>query len=173
MDWVGEFHWERFMATHSIRLAEPSPIPLSAVSPSQETSSNQLLLDGYLRREELAQQLGVSPRTIDRWQTSRCGPPRSRYRAHNPLQRGFSARVAALKGENRLAATLREGGPAELALKRVLFSQSNCNCGHGLRPSQLHAFTPASMSQTPRSVEHLIRGWSCLGFYVAFAVWMG
>ena len=64
------------MATHSIRLAEPSAIPPSAVSPSQETSSNQLLLDGYLRREELAQQLGVSPRTIDRWQTSRCGPPR-------------------------------------------------------------------------------------------------
>jgi len=59
------------MATHSISLAEPSAIP-----PSQEPSSNQLLLDGYLRREELAQQLGVSPRTIDRWQTLRCGPPR-------------------------------------------------------------------------------------------------
>lgn len=59
------------MATHSISFTEPSAIP-----PSQEISSNQLLLDGYLRRDELAQQLGVSPRTIDRWQTSRCGPPR-------------------------------------------------------------------------------------------------
>lgn len=59
------------MATHSISVTEPSAIP-----PSQEASSSQLLLDGYLRRAELAQQLRVSPRTIDRWQTSRCGPPR-------------------------------------------------------------------------------------------------
>ena len=59
------------MATHSTDLAV-----LSAIPPSQETSSNQLLLAGYLRREELAQQLGVSARTIDRWQMLRCGPPR-------------------------------------------------------------------------------------------------
>ncbi len=59
------------MATHSTDLAV-----ISAIPPSQETSSNQLLLEGYLRREELAQQLRVSTRTIDRWQTLRCGPPR-------------------------------------------------------------------------------------------------
>jgi len=59
------------MATQSASFTESPAIP-----PSQEASSNQLLLDGYLRREELAQQLGVSPRTIDRWQTARCGPPR-------------------------------------------------------------------------------------------------
>jgi predicted DNA-binding transcriptional regulator AlpA len=34
------------------------------------------LLDGYLRREELAKQFGLSPRTIDRWEALRIGPPR-------------------------------------------------------------------------------------------------
>jgi predicted DNA-binding transcriptional regulator AlpA len=59
------------MATNSIDL-----IDSKAALTSQEPSSKQLLLDGYLRREELAQQLGVSARTIDRWQMLRCGPPR-------------------------------------------------------------------------------------------------
>jgi len=35
-----------------------------------------LLLDGFLRREELAHQFGLSPRTIDRWEALRIGPPR-------------------------------------------------------------------------------------------------
>lgn len=35
-----------------------------------------LILEGYLRREELAQQFGLSPRTIDRWEALRQGPPR-------------------------------------------------------------------------------------------------
>jgi predicted DNA-binding transcriptional regulator AlpA len=35
-----------------------------------------LVLEGFLRREELATQLGLSPRTIDRWQALREGPPR-------------------------------------------------------------------------------------------------
>jgi predicted DNA-binding transcriptional regulator AlpA len=34
------------------------------------------ILSGFLRREELAQQLGLSPRTIDRWEALRIGPPR-------------------------------------------------------------------------------------------------
>jgi predicted DNA-binding transcriptional regulator AlpA len=34
------------------------------------------VLQGYLRREELAQQLGRSTRTIDRWEALRQGPPR-------------------------------------------------------------------------------------------------
>jgi len=69
------------MATQSVSFPESLAIPPSQgmqerVNALKATSSKQLLLDGYLRREELAQQLGVSPRTIDRWQTSRCGPPR-------------------------------------------------------------------------------------------------
>src|SRR5580692_3957667 len=59
------------MVTNILDLSELSVIP-----PYQESSSSQLLLDGYLRRDELAEQLRVSSRTIDRWQTSRCGPPR-------------------------------------------------------------------------------------------------
>ena len=36
------------------------------------------VLEGFLRRDELALQLGLSPRTIDRWQAFREGPPRVR-----------------------------------------------------------------------------------------------
>ena len=35
----------------------------------------QLDLDGYLRRDELATHLGVSVRTIDRWDVEGKGPP--------------------------------------------------------------------------------------------------
>lgn len=35
-----------------------------------------IVLEGFLRREELAKQLGCSARTIDRWQALREGPPR-------------------------------------------------------------------------------------------------
>jgi predicted DNA-binding transcriptional regulator AlpA len=57
-----------------------SNIPLESGSTSlpviQETLSPRPVLAGFLRREELAAQLGISPRTIDRWQVSRLGPPR-------------------------------------------------------------------------------------------------
>jgi hypothetical protein len=34
------------------------------------------LLEGFLTKEQLAQQLGRSTRTIDRWHVLRIGPPR-------------------------------------------------------------------------------------------------
>lgn len=37
-----------------------------------------VVVEGFLRREELAKQLGCSARTIDRWQALREGPPRVR-----------------------------------------------------------------------------------------------
>jgi predicted DNA-binding transcriptional regulator AlpA len=43
---------------------------------SQTTSPASVLLSGYLRREELAQQFGLSTRTIDRWEALKEGPPR-------------------------------------------------------------------------------------------------
>ena len=36
----------------------------------------RLVLEGYLRREELAAQLGLNVRTLDRWEALRIGPPR-------------------------------------------------------------------------------------------------
>jgi predicted DNA-binding transcriptional regulator AlpA len=39
-------------------------------------STVPLVLPGLLRRAELAKQLGLSPRTIDRWQALCEGPPR-------------------------------------------------------------------------------------------------
>ena len=33
------------------------------------------LLDGWLTRDEVATALGVSPETLQRWQTRRIGPP--------------------------------------------------------------------------------------------------
>ena len=50
----------------------------SCLPPSnpQNQIPTPLVLDGYLRREELAQQFGLSPRTIDRWEALRKGPPR-------------------------------------------------------------------------------------------------
>src|ERR1035438_4811937 len=56
----------------------PNDLPQESSTPSSQTlpSKLKLVLDGFLRREELAQQLGLSPRTIDRWEALRKGPPR-------------------------------------------------------------------------------------------------
>lgn len=50
--------------------------PSTARSDPQVKPLTPLVLEGYLRREELAQQFGLSPRTIDRWEALRQGPPR-------------------------------------------------------------------------------------------------
>jgi hypothetical protein len=47
-----------------------------SLSDLPQVNSPNLILEGFLRREELARQLGCSPRTIDRWQALRKGPPR-------------------------------------------------------------------------------------------------
>ena len=40
------------------------------------TVSQTHILDGFITREQLAAELGKSPRTIDRWEVRRIGPPR-------------------------------------------------------------------------------------------------
>src|SRR5580658_8558223 len=50
--------------------------PSTFLSDPQDKPITRLVLAGYLRREELAEQFGLSPRTIDRWEALRIGPPR-------------------------------------------------------------------------------------------------
>lgn len=60
-----------------LKLLDDEPQELcTAFSDVSQHSLSKLVLDGFLRREEFAQQLGLSPRTIDRWEALRKGPPR-------------------------------------------------------------------------------------------------
>ena len=55
----------------------PLNLPQEPCTPHSDSQPlPKLVLEGYLRREELAQQLRLSPRTIDRWEALRKGPPR-------------------------------------------------------------------------------------------------
>ena len=58
------------------QLYEATQASCSPPSNPQNQLSTPLVLAGYLRREELARQFGLSPRTIDRWEALRKGPPR-------------------------------------------------------------------------------------------------
>jgi predicted DNA-binding transcriptional regulator AlpA len=55
---------------------DPSQEPCAPLSDQQDKTLAPLVLEGFLRREALAEQLGLSPRTIDRWEAQRKGPPR-------------------------------------------------------------------------------------------------
>jgi hypothetical protein len=50
---------------------DANPVPWEQGSTPETT-----VLDGYLTKPQLAQQLRQSPRTLDRWETLRIGPPR-------------------------------------------------------------------------------------------------
>jgi predicted DNA-binding transcriptional regulator AlpA len=54
----------------------PPQEPNTPLYNPQDKPVARLVLEGYLRREELAEQFGLSPRTIDRWEALRKGPPR-------------------------------------------------------------------------------------------------
>ncbi len=58
-----------------IQNAQGQETGASLLSP-QSSPIARLDLDGYLRRDELAQHLGVSVRTIDRWDVEGKGPLR-------------------------------------------------------------------------------------------------
>jgi predicted DNA-binding transcriptional regulator AlpA len=59
-----------------LRLSGTSPTnPQNSVRPELSPSASSVL-QGFLRRDELAKHLGLSPRTIDRWQALRDAPPR-------------------------------------------------------------------------------------------------
>jgi predicted DNA-binding transcriptional regulator AlpA len=74
MEWGFNFHYIGGVMPALHEVTQESCTPFSNPQPELP----RLVLEGYLRREELAQQLSVSPRTIDRWQALRKGPPRVR-----------------------------------------------------------------------------------------------
>jgi predicted DNA-binding transcriptional regulator AlpA len=55
---------------------EPSTLVVSTPLRDAQDTALPKLLHEYCRRDELAQALGRSPRTIDRWHVMREGPPR-------------------------------------------------------------------------------------------------
>jgi predicted DNA-binding transcriptional regulator AlpA len=57
---------------------EPCTSVVDVLKPTNPVPAleGSIVLAGFLRRDELARQLGLSPRTIDRWEALREGPPR-------------------------------------------------------------------------------------------------
>jgi hypothetical protein len=73
MEWM----YFRFITYGGAMFNPPFDLPQEHCTPhSDSLSPAKLVLEGYLRREELAKQLRLSPRTIDRWEALRLGPPR-------------------------------------------------------------------------------------------------
>jgi predicted DNA-binding transcriptional regulator AlpA len=79
MEWVATYSLEMTMLRLSTPLSSvctSNSASLTATTRPTLAQNDSLVLAGYLRRDELAQALGISPRTIDRWQALREGPPR-------------------------------------------------------------------------------------------------
>ena len=69
--------WGNTQGSNSTSLETAVAIPFDDPSSSlPQIAAVPVVLQGYLRREELAQQFGLSTRTIDRWEARRQGPPR-------------------------------------------------------------------------------------------------
>ncbi len=82
---------------------------------------DSVVLEGFLRREELAQQLGLSPRTIDRWHALRNGPPRVCL-GRTILYRVESVREWLRSREQQLSPPKR---PRRLPMKRNVTEREN------------------------------------------------
>jgi predicted DNA-binding transcriptional regulator AlpA len=54
----------------------PKQVPVNPLPDSKDKPRTPLVLEGFLRREELAMEFGLSTRTIDRLEAQRQGPPR-------------------------------------------------------------------------------------------------
>ena|ERR1035437_11167923 len=50
--------------------------PIPPFSYPEDKPVARLVLEGFLRREELAKQFSLNVRTLDRWEALRIGPPR-------------------------------------------------------------------------------------------------
>lgn len=69
------------MSQSHANTAEPTSNSQSAIA-----TRASAVLSEYMSPEELADELGVNKRTLDRWHASRSGPPRS-YVGRRPMYR--------------------------------------------------------------------------------------
>ena len=102
------------------RLYEATQASCPPPSNPQNQISTPLVLEGYLRREELARQFGLSPRTIDRWEALRKGPPRVCI-GRTILYKLESVRDWLDSNEGRMAATTKSQRRS---------SRQGCSTGH-------------------------------------------
>ncbi len=65
----------------------------------EQEASAVTALEGYVSKEQLAEQLGKSARALDRWESLRIGPPRT-YVGKTPMYRLESVREW-LEGQER------------------------------------------------------------------------
>jgi hypothetical protein len=73
------------------------------------TSGGRPLLEGWLSREQVAAELGISVDTLARWRTRRIGPPCVRL-GRKILYRDQAFRDWLLASERKLVARPKDGG---------------------------------------------------------------
>ena len=76
-------------------------VPVAPVPDSKDQPRAVLVLEGFLRREELAKEFGLSTRKLDRLEALRQGPPRV-YFGRTVLYRVESVRVWLLSREQEM-----------------------------------------------------------------------
>jgi hypothetical protein len=96
------------------QLSEAPQASCPPPSNPQDQIPAPLVLEGYLRREELARQFGLSPRTIDRWEALRKGPPRVCI-GRTILYKVESVRDWLRSSEGRVASTTRQRKAARVS----------------------------------------------------------
>jgi hypothetical protein len=80
---------------------KPKQVPVTPVPDSKDQTRAVLVLEGFLRREELAKEFGLSTRTLDRLEALRQGPPRV-YFGRTILYRVDSVREWLLASEQKM-----------------------------------------------------------------------
>jgi predicted DNA-binding transcriptional regulator AlpA len=75
--------------------------PVTPVTDSKDQPRAVLVLEGFLRREELAKEFGLSTRTLDRLEALRQGPPRVHF-GRTILYRVESVREWLLSSEQKM-----------------------------------------------------------------------
>lgn len=80
---------------------KPKQVPVTPVPDLKDPTRAVLVLEGFLRREELAKEFGLSTRTLDRLEALRQGPPRV-YFGRTILYRIESVREWLVSSEQKM-----------------------------------------------------------------------